>query len=209
MPTNKPIEKKKITASIVFLLVLIVFFISPGSQYQYASENKTFGEKIFFGLIFDAMSTVTLLMGLMGDSDGQNKLGYMYTNEDHTKALKWFRKSADQGNSDGQYSLGFVYDNGVIVPRDKEAAMMWYRKSADQGNKYAQNALGHMYEKSGDYTEAVKWYIPSAKSGYFLSQIDIGLMYESGKGIKTIKQNMTPDQITEAKKQADNWRKRN
>jgi endonuclease YncB( thermonuclease family) len=43
----------------------------------------------------------------------------------HREAVKWFRKSAEQGNGDGQSCLGTAYNNGDGVAKDFEEALKW------------------------------------------------------------------------------------
>ena len=122
----------------------------------------------------------------------QNNLGVMYQNgygvtQDYNEAVKWYRKSAEQGYAVGQYNLGAMYDNGYGVTQDYNEAVKWYRKSAEQGNGEAQYNLGNMYE-NGDgitqnYNEAVKWYRKSAEQGFSGAQFNLGTMYYNGDGV--------------------------
>ena len=57
--------------------------------------------------------------------------------KDHTEAVKWYRKAADQGDATGQFNLGFMYDNGYGIAKNATEAMKWYQKAADQGNDKA------------------------------------------------------------------------
>ena len=56
------------------------------------------------------------------------------TPEDNSKAVKWFRLSAEQGNSAAQNNLGTMYHYGEGVPQNFQKAAEWYRMSADQGD---------------------------------------------------------------------------
>ena len=121
-----------------------------------------------------------------------NRIGYMYDKgygvaEDDIEAVKWFRKSADQGNAMAQHNMGFMYQYGKGVSQDYNEAVKWYRKSAEQGNADGQLNLGYMYEKgygvAEDDVEAVKWYRKSADQGNATAQHNMGLMYQYGKGV--------------------------
>ena len=48
-------------------------------------------------------------------------------------AVRWFRRSAEQGHPSGQADLGWMYENGRGVQRDRVEAVRWYRRAADQG----------------------------------------------------------------------------
>ena len=80
----------------------------------------------------------------------QFNVGVMYANgegvsQSDAKAIKWYRKGAQQGNADAQMHLGVMYANGQGVPENDAEAVKWYRKAADQGDAYAQNNLGVRY----------------------------------------------------------------
>ena len=52
--------------------------------------------------------------------------------QDDAKAVKWYRKAAEQGNADAQFFLGFMYDAGRGVPQDDAQAHMWYNLAASR-----------------------------------------------------------------------------
>jgi len=123
------------------------------------------------------------------DPEAQYKLGVIYYNvKEYTEAVKWFRKSAEQGSVRGQYGLGIMYYDGYGVEKNYDEAVKWFRKSEKQGNTSAQNALGVMYESGygvkKNYNEAVKWYRKSAEQGNADAQNNLGRMYEFGEGVK-------------------------
>lgn len=79
----------------------------------------------------------------------------------YREAVKWFRKSADQGNPTAQYCLGLCYYDGRGVDYNRTEAAKWYRKAADQGFADAMYDLGGMYYKGEggcdrDIAEALK-----------------------------------------------------
>ena len=64
------------------------------------------------------------------------------------EAVKWYRKSAEQGNASAQYNLGLCYEFGSGVGKDTSEAVMWYRKAAAQNYERAKerlDALGYSY----------------------------------------------------------------
>ena len=107
--------------------------------------------------------------------------------EDDVEAVKWYRKSAEQGNADAQYNLGVCYKHGIGVPKDDAEAVKWYLKSAEQGDAKAQYNLGDCYHKGNgvpkDDVEAVKWYRKSAEQGNADAQYYLGVCYEYGYGV--------------------------
>ena len=59
--------------------------------------------------------------------------------QDYQEALKWFRKSAEQGFVETQFNLGVMYYNGEGVPQDYVLAHKWYNLAAFQEYKKAWN----------------------------------------------------------------------
>ncbi|MCD8307992.1 MAG: sel1 repeat family protein [Clostridia bacterium] len=66
-----------------------------------------------------------------GDAEAQFMLGFYYQFgifdgcPDDSKALKWYRKSAEQGNTKAQERLGDIYLRGDGIKRDFEEAYKW------------------------------------------------------------------------------------
>jgi hypothetical protein len=58
--------------------------------------------------------------------------------KDFKLAVKWYRKSAEQGNAKAQSNLGVMYEKGWGVPKDYVLAYMWFNLSATNGNKGGQ-----------------------------------------------------------------------
>ncbi|MBM6760563.1 sel1 repeat family protein [Megamonas hypermegale] len=142
--------------------------------------------------LFSDISEDIIRLAENKDPFAQCKLGLMYgygngVKEDKKEAVKWYRKSAEQGYSRGQNCLGYMYDFGYGVEEDKKEAVEWYKKAAEQGYSRAQNNLGIMYEYgkgvTKDYKEAVKWYRKAAEQDYSKGQYNLGDMYEYGKGV--------------------------
>ena len=92
-----------------------------------------------------------------------------------------------------------MYYNGEGVEKSIEEAIKWWRRSAENGNSKAQVSLGAMYydgkgvEK--DMVQALMWNNLSVENGS-----DDGKQNQD-----TLEKEATPEQITEAKKLADEW----
>jgi len=54
--------------------------------------------------------------------------------QDHTEAVRWYRKAAEHGNVFAQNNLGVMYNKGDGVKQDYVEAVRWYLKAAEQGN---------------------------------------------------------------------------
>ena len=122
----------------------------------------------------------------------QLRLGAMYATgngvpKDDQEAVRWYRKSAEQGLADAQFLLGTMYATGKGVPQDYREAAKWYRNAAEQGLAEAQYGLGAMYDFGmgvpKDHREAVKWYRKAAEQGDAEAQTNLGVMYGKGEGV--------------------------
>lgn len=105
----------------------------------------------------------------------QDWLGWCYGTgngaiQDYTKAIHWYKLSAEQGNVNAQNNLGFSYYNGNGADQDYAIAVKWYRMAAEQGHVIAQDNLGYCYQKGQgvpqNYAVAVHWYKLAADQNY-------------------------------------------
>ena len=122
--------------------------------------------------------------------------------QDDTKAVKWFRKAAEQGHAGAQFNLGKSYALGQGAPQDDTKAVRWYRQAAEQGHVSGQNSLGIMYAKglgvTQDYVAAHKWFNLSAALGH----------QKASENRDKVAAMMTPAQIGEAQRLAKEWMKK-
>ena len=85
-----------------------------------------------------------------GDAKAQYKLGRRYSvgrdgvERNASEAVKWFRKSAEQGYAPAQFHLAECYTSGVGVAHNSFEALKWLRKAADQGYYEARVILDHV-----------------------------------------------------------------
>ena len=77
------------------------------------------------------------------------------------EAMKWFRKSSEQGNVKAQKELANRYYYGLDVEKDEVEAAKWYRKAAERGFDEAQYQVGLFYSTGvfveENLEEAKKW----------------------------------------------------
>ena len=64
---------------------------------------------------------------------------------DYKKAVKLYKKAAEQGNSEAQSHLGMMYLRGEHVLKDPNLAFYWLEKSAKQENAAGQFNFAVMY----------------------------------------------------------------
>ena len=108
---------------------------------------------------------------------------------DDAEAVRWYRRSADQGDARGQNNLGVRYRDGLGVVQDYREAVRWFRRAAEQGDAFAQDNLGWMYANGRgvqrDDAEAVRWYRRCSRPGTTPSgRPTSAFMYEHGRGIQ-------------------------
>jgi uncharacterized protein len=126
---------------------------------------------------FDGMDIVKIeKMARQGDAEAQSKMGVMYASGvgmklDKQEALRWYRKSAEQGYPIGQWNLAFMYvrGEGGVAANFGEAREL-FRKSAESGLPNAQYDLGMMILNGlggrQSRGEAEKWFRRAADQGY-------------------------------------------
>ena len=64
--------------------------------------------------------------------------------QNDTKAVEWYEKSANLGFSLAMFNVGNCYKNGWGVTKDLNQAREWYTKSAAQGDELAQSQLDQL-----------------------------------------------------------------
>ncbi|MBI5684249.1 MAG: SEL1-like repeat protein [Verrucomicrobia bacterium] len=141
-----------------------------------------------------------------GNAKAQSEFGLMHegglgTVVNYEEAVKWYRKSAEQGCAWGQNNLGVMYDHGFGVPPAKEEAVRLFRKAAEQGMSMAQRNIGNALVigrgVKQDYVEAYKWLRLAALQGIPAARDQL----------RDISIRMTPAEIEEARRRADEFRK--
>ena len=72
-----------------------------------------------------------------GDAKSQFEFGSMWDTEglwlwkDDERAVKWWRKSAEQGYTQAQIMMGSVYLGGIKVKKDAVKADEWFNKAIE------------------------------------------------------------------------------
>jgi uncharacterized protein len=124
---------------------------------------------------------------------------------DMEESMNWLQLAAEQGHTEAKKRLltcytkmaGIYIDNG-----DSKEAAKWFQLSADHGNEIAQLCLGSMYERGRgviqNYVLAHMWYNLSASNGN----------KSAIKNRDIVTSQMTPTQIAEAQKMAQDWTKK-
>ncbi len=136
------------------------------------------------------------------DAEEQYRLGKMYDYGDdvpidEAKAVKWYRKAAEQGHAYAQSSLSGMYFFGRGVREDHAEGAKWTRKAADQGLPHEQYNLGSLYEYGDglpeDDVEAYAWYSLAATNGD----------EDAKRELPKAKAKLTPEQLAVAEKRIE------
>jgi len=167
---------------IVFLVISMWVITVPCHSKVYAAGNSSSDFK---------------MLAKQGDAEAQFRLGYMYSQDkygmrDNVKALKWIRKSAEQGYAEAQY---YLFIGSELC--NKAEGYRWLWKAAEQGHSGAQKfafdpqveyLAGRAYHTGYDgvdvdLREATKWYQRAAEQGHAKAQYHLSVCYAVGKGV--------------------------
>ena len=96
-------------------------------------------------------------------------------------------------------ALGSKYIMGRGVPQSYAEALKWLRKAAEQGDTYGLKNLGNMaaygFGMPRDYAVAHMYFMLAAELGD----------EEAAQLVQNQRKDMTPEQIEDAKRMADEW----
>ena len=65
--------------------------------------------------------------------------------QDHEKAIVWYRAAAEQGVVAAQYGLGWLYFHSS--PPNYELAEQWWQEAVKQGDQNAQRGLDELAKR--------------------------------------------------------------
>ncbi len=116
-----------------------------------------------------------------------------YSAENYEKAAALYRKDAELGVITAQVNLAVMYMDGIGVPQDFQQAATWFLKAAGQGNAEAQYNVAVLCQEgkglAKNPVEAAKWF----------------RIAKAFSSVESIEKTMTPEQIAESRKLADEW----
>jgi len=119
-------------------------------------------------------------------------LGYAHSEgrgvgKNRSKAIEWYRRSAELGYHRAQYHLAVAYNTGRGVPEDLGLFSEWARMAADQGNAGGQFLLGFAYQQGRgvkkDAALSALWYRRAAQQGHVRAQYRLALANAHGRGV--------------------------
>ena len=131
--------------------------------------------------------------------DGYDKAIQAYSCVDYPKAIGLFKTYADQGHGLSQYMMGIMTEQGQGTTANVDNAYNWYMQAAKQGIPDAYYALADMYKRgisvAKDPVQAYAWFDLAKKGGHSLA----------GDMLKTLDNELLPDQIAQAKRLGQDW----
>jgi|TARA_B110000908_G_scaffold73887_1_gene89028 TPR repeat protein len=121
------------------LILLLTTFLF--SQHAFSYE---WIEDVFYSEFDEAFA-----LAKKGYPWAQFNVGVMYANgegvsQSDAKAIKWYRKGAEQGNTDAQMHLGVMYANGFGIVADAVRAYAWWSMAKMQGATSASKQISQL-----------------------------------------------------------------
>lgn len=121
-----------------------------------------------------------------GKTMSQNNLGLCFNygrgvEQDHSKALEWYKKSAEKGFRAAIFNVGISYFYGKGVDKNLNEALKWFQKASEKGHVVSQFYIAKCYEQLfyPEY-EIFSAYKKAAEMGDTNAQIEMGEMYQEG-----------------------------
>lgn len=147
------------------------------------------------------------MAAISGLYEAEREVGRAYdaglgTKQDFLEAEKWYRLAALKGDPESQYLLGRMLKFGAISSSVPNEARLWILRAADQGYFVAIKSI------AADEAEQCR-NAPGSNhcvTAYKWLNLPIVKMLTTREISDEIEALMTPDQITEAKKLALDWR---
>lgn len=184
----------------------------------------------FVGFALPFAAALAIATAVPARADLDSAIRALATGKNIATACKEIISLAEQGDALAMAQLSEAYKSGACGKRDAALAGKWQRRAAEKGDAYAQMTLGSHYRIGDagyrrDFVQAYKWYDlaatapkPRSKAGQgeVFSQLmrvqgtasfnDTAADLQAATQRDRLAQKMTPAQITEAKKLADEWR---
>ena len=91
----------------------------------------------------------------------QSNLGAMYdrgqgVKQDSAEAVRWYRRSANQGNAEAQFNLGLMYHIGRGVTQDYVQALLWLNLAASRATGDVQKTYAHLRDTVASEMDAAQ-----------------------------------------------------
>lgn len=108
--------------------------------------------------------------------------------QNYSEALKWYKKSAENGNPEAMATVSFFYSLGKGVFPDEKEAFLWLQRASERGHTQSMVVLAEMYaagdEIEKDLQRAFELYFKAAGKGDCDAAHQLAEMYENGIATK-------------------------
>ena len=159
---------------------------------------------------YQAAYEIWLPLAERGDMRAQYNLGVLYDRglgvpQNFAEAAKWYLAAAEKGHTNAEANLGYAYEQGRGVAQDFGEAAKWYRRAAERGDIAAQANLGTLYANGQgveqDDVQAHMWLNLAASRA-----MKRKLRRAFRKKRDSVAARLSPEQLTEAQRLAQEWR---
>ncbi len=100
---------------------------------------------LFAGLVCLILSTMVTSCHLGMTPEEMYKKGKDYDEVgNYTKAVRWYKRAAEEGHMEAQMNLAMCYYLGKGVEKDHEKARYWYEEVKEEGRKRAEEMREYM-----------------------------------------------------------------
>ena len=132
------------------------------------------------------------LNALRGYGDDQLQLGICFQLGEHVtknekEAVRWYKKSMNQGYYQAYQALGLCYADGIGVKADANQAIRLFKLGIAKGDKYCYFRLANIYYDGNgvplNYASAAYYYKLGAEKGDKYSKWMLGYCYLHGQGL--------------------------
>lgn len=132
------------------------------------------------------------LNALRGYGDDQLQLGIWFQLGEHVtknekEAVRWYKKSMNQGYYQAYQALGLCYADGIGVKADANQAIRLFKLGIAKGDKYCYFRLANIYYDGNgvplNYASAAYYYKLGAEKGDKYSKWMLGYCYLHGQGL--------------------------
>lgn len=100
---------------------------------------------------------------------------------DKSKALEWYKKSAESGNIEATLMVACWLEAGMAGAKDEPSALKWYEKAANAGDVNSMMKLAKSADGSSNFQQAAHWYEKASAAGNVSAMMKLAWYYESGK----------------------------
>jgi len=134
----------------------------------------------------------------LGNVAAQTAVGQLYNHgtqgleRDHSQALHYFSRAAEQDDPKAMSQLGHMYANGQGVEQNMDMAVKWFTMGAARNHPSAQYGLGYLHLTGNgvavDYDTAFNYFTLAAEQNHPDAQFHLGMMHLRGWGVKQDRQ---------------------